>query len=69
MKNLVIAIVCFIIAVFCVVGMSWGDERKDDDPVHNIVVSTSYIGPPAGFVGGSTPPTATGCTLSGASMQ
>jgi hypothetical protein len=33
MKNLVIAIVCFIIAVFCVVGMSWGDERKDDDPV------------------------------------
>lgn len=35
----------------------------------NIVVSTSYIGPPTGFVGGSTPPTATGCTISGASMQ
>jgi hypothetical protein len=33
MRNLVIAIVCFIIAVLCVVNMSWGDERKDDDPV------------------------------------
>jgi hypothetical protein len=33
-----------------------------------LVISTSYIGPPAGFVGGTTP-TVTGCTLSGASMQ
>jgi hypothetical protein len=33
MRNLVIAIVCFIIAVFCIANMSWGDERKDDDPV------------------------------------
>jgi hypothetical protein len=37
--------------------------------IDNLVISNSYIGPPDGFVGGSTPPTATGCTLSGASMQ
>jgi hypothetical protein len=36
--------------------------------IDNMQVSTSFIGPPAGFVGGTTP-TVTGCTLSGASMQ
>lgn len=33
MRNLVIAIVCFLIAVFCIANMSWGDERKDDEPI------------------------------------